>query len=161
MATPVSATFDGPEPAKRAVRALLNESVPRERIQVFLPNGADEREVALTQNNMVFRLSMIGGVIGTVIGLVALLLMVNGVVPMPGVGFSDATWLAIVQGSAFGLLLGWVTGVIIGLGAWTVDIEFPRDLGPTKVRVVVDPFVNRVDAVRETLTRLGGQLPST
>jgi hypothetical protein len=158
MATKVSATFSDPETAKRAVRALLDESVPLERIHVFLGAGDDARPVRLEQNNLVFRGSVIGGVLGTVVGLATLILMVSGVLRVPGVGFSDTAWLAIVQGGAIGLLLGWVTGVIMGLGAWRVEIDLPKGQVDDPIRVDVEPFVKRVDTVRATLERMGGRV---
>jgi hypothetical protein len=154
----VSATFANPETAKRAVRALLDESVPLERIRVFLGEGDGAREIRLHQNNLVRRFGMIGATVGTAVGLASLVVVVAGGFSMPGIGFSETGWLAIVQGGALGLLLGGVTGVILGLGAWTVEVDLPKDARDVPIRVDVEPFVKRVDAVRAMLEAMGGRI---
>ena len=157
----ITARFEGPAAVDRAVRHLVDLSIDVESIHVRA-EGVKGR-ITVRQVSRLVRGAVVGSIGGAVLGLGGALLIALGVVPDPHVGFLVGSPLVnVVQGAALGVMLGGVTGIIWGLGNWTVVLDArPRELEGRAIQVSVLPFTGREAAVADALRRAGGELLDT
>lgn len=133
----VEASFDDIEQARRAVRGLLEKSIPANSIGVLLlsRDGTILRRVPVEDEAGALRGALIGGVVGAGIGVlvitVAGILAIRGGTPSGLFSFGGA--FAAIAGTAGGCV---PLGALWGMGSWRGPPEL-RNMGDTTNRVVV------------------------
>jgi hypothetical protein len=148
----VYAIFWDEKTAGKAIRALDEAHFDEDEIGVLMrkgPEGSEVEEVPVETETEAKR----GGIIGAVVGAI------GGALLLVGSGFLAAgPFVVALAGALAGGATGSAVGVLMGMGFWHDEIEFPHKEELREGAILVGVKTHkRVDAAREALESVGAE----
>lgn len=157
----LTATFEDGAHVQHAVDALIEHHCTTDAIGVLTPTEDGTKRSRIRMHSGMRTGGLIGMAIGALGGAASAVLVVNGLVPPPGLDIfmTVPPQVAALQGFIIGGAAGGLAGLLIGLGWWTEEVEdpnplpHPRRTGPTVLGV--EASGERVEELRGVLEEAG------
>ncbi len=140
--------------ANHAVRALNEAHVESDQIRVVGITGEERHRLAIETRMGDLRGAFYGAIAGLVVGALGAWLGQTSSLIDPGIGFIADTFLVtLLRFLVLGAGTGGLTGYIVGLAIWRIEICAPGDLDQLEIRVRASE--RRLDQLRAVLERTG------